>query len=349
MPPAVSIPDPQRPPGERVARKRTIAFLIGLGGSVLLVGGIEVGCRIALHARDRTESNVEGEYLREDPDLGYTLLPGSRVHAWSRLGSETIYDAYYNIDSLGHRVTLSGDPGAKRTVAFIGGSFVFGEGLDDDQTLPSAYALASPQDHVINLGIPGHGPNHVLARLERGELESLLSNETPSIVVYVFIDAHVARCVGSFFITTRFGRRAPYYRLDATSVCRVGDFESGRPLRSLLYRVLRKSAALEWSGFDWPRSDAADSLELTARVVQRCAQTFEEQVPGGRFVFVAYPGARLASAVLARAELPPMSVLDYTDLFDPASPGHSLAHDGHPSQHANRILAESLAQDLASR
>jgi hypothetical protein len=331
------------------ARPRIAALLLGLVASSLLLAGIEISAHVALHNASTRSAKVEGEYLLEDQDLGYVLRPESRVRAWSRIEGETIYDVHYSIDSQGHRVTLSKGEPPTRTVAFIGCSFVFGEGLEDGETLASAYAALCPQDEVINLGIPGHGPNHLLARLERNELARLPTKASPTIVAYVFIDSHVDRCVGSFFVSMRFGRRAPYWRPDDAGVFRAGDFESGRPLRTFLYRILRKSAALEWIGFDWPPTGAPDSLEVTARVVRACAESFAIRAPEGKFVVIAYPGARFAAAVVAQAGVPPSSFLDYSGLFDPAAPEYSILHDGHPSPKANRTLAKELARDLAVR
>lgn len=81
-------------------------------------------------------------FLTDDPDLGYRILPLERrlESVLKRADGSVIYDVGYSIDRNGLRVTAEGKPPA---VWFFGDSFTFGEGVEDDETLPAAYR-ASP-------------------------------------------------------------------------------------------------------------------------------------------------------------------------------------------------------------
>ena len=83
--------------------------------------------------------------------LGYSYKPSekgitSKYVAVDEINSikDILYDVTYNIDDFGNRVSLS--PARQnngRSVIFVGGSFTFGEGLEDSETLPSLFALKS--------------------------------------------------------------------------------------------------------------------------------------------------------------------------------------------------------------
>ena len=106
--------------------------------------------------------------------LGYAATPSKSVHAWKIVGNDRVYDVTYSTDSHGFRVTPGFDPGASiaGTIAFFGGSFVFGEGLDDNETLP--YHLAAHlgfRYRIVNAGFSGYGPHQMLRLLELDGLE----------------------------------------------------------------------------------------------------------------------------------------------------------------------------------
>ena len=64
------------------------------------------------------------------------------------------YSNVANIDDLGGR-RVSVRPGTRRILPFMGDSFTFGIGVEDDETFVSQIALKLTDYRVLNLGIPG--------------------------------------------------------------------------------------------------------------------------------------------------------------------------------------------------
>jgi hypothetical protein len=336
--------------GQRLAefirrRRRWAALVFGFVFACLLVGMVELAFR-AIKPNAPGVVKETGHFVEPDPLLGYRLLPGAEADASATFGAETIYKTHYSIDALGHRRTAASPAAPKRAVAFFGCSFTFGEGLTDGETLASQYALHAPDRVPVNLGVPGHGPNHMLARLEDDRPLGLPDCPEPPLGVYLYMDAHVDRCVGAMYIVNHFGADAPYYDYADGRVTRLGDFLRARPARSVTYWLLGKSATLEHFGFNWPPAGRASSLELTGDVVARAAEEFKRRT-GGELAMAVYPGCRFGRAVGERAKAGGVRVLDYTDLFDPAKPGFAFPHDGHPAPPAMAQLATRLAADLA--
>ena len=113
-------------------------------------------------------SDYVQQYFTSSDDLGPLARPG--VHSSRKLASdgELIYDVRYSIGEDGLRITPGGDagPGAAMRINFFGGSFTFGEGLNDDETLPYFVAAELQAIAVKNYGFHGYGPHQALAILQ---------------------------------------------------------------------------------------------------------------------------------------------------------------------------------------
>ena len=87
-------------------------------------------------------------------------------------------------------------PDATDTYLFIGDSFIFGQGLRDDETMPSQFTkLNAPAARSVNLGVPGYGPNHLVRAFEAGLLDRYAGQRVKAVVTWI-IPAHLARVTG---------------------------------------------------------------------------------------------------------------------------------------------------------
>lgn len=146
-----------------------------------------------------------------------------------------IYDVAYTIDESLLRRTVSSESGP--TIAFFGDSFTFGEGVDDDETMPQSFAdLTERRFHVLNLGFPGYGPNQALYAIESGAFDTLLGSD---IRLFVLMTApwHAERTA----CKAPFALRGPAYRLQNGRVIYDGACSEGP---SLLLREWIQNTAL---------------------------------------------------------------------------------------------------------
>lgn len=95
-------------------------------------------------------------------------LDGVPVKEWFAPGSvyrqvSNEYNAITTITKKGHRVPgVEGNP----DVVFLGDSFTYGFGLNDDETFSSIYCMRR-QQQCVNLGMPGSGTLRQVKRLEK--------------------------------------------------------------------------------------------------------------------------------------------------------------------------------------
>ncbi len=169
----------------------------------------------------------EGSYLQAfhvpHAELGYAITPQRR-----RLRSvlkdregNLIYDVSYSIDRFGRRAmpTVSEKP----TVYFFGGSFTFGEGVDDTETLPEQIRRLTGFN-VVNWGVPGYGPHQMLRQLQT-ENFSKTQVSPPALAVFLLLTGHIDRAAGR----APWDDHGPRFDVNGRSVRWVGRLDEQTP------------------------------------------------------------------------------------------------------------------------
>jgi hypothetical protein len=158
---------------------------------------MELAYRIWLYSRsnniwfltklDASNRDIYG-FLADDPVTGYS--PANKtvvIPEWN--GAQiTIRD--------GVRVNPSFEPNSSsRAIVAVGDSFVFGEGVSDDESWPAILEQRLNQ-RVVNGGVSGYGPLQAVLRAEQ-----LINKRTPSAVILsILVDQDLPR---DRFITDR--------------------------------------------------------------------------------------------------------------------------------------------------
>ena len=107
------------------------------------------------HGVGLVKSTDPSEWLQPDPNLGYRPIPNNVVIATATYGGDTIYRATYSIGADSTRVTPPAPPEGSLYL-FMGDSFMFGQGLEDDQHLAAQFAKVNDlKVHTINFSAPG--------------------------------------------------------------------------------------------------------------------------------------------------------------------------------------------------
>jgi hypothetical protein len=335
-------------------KKRGIAPVLAALVSLLLCAGFLSGLEAFfgfLNARRPPGPTkvYEGEYLdpgafyRSDAELGIALRPDTSVQCRLQIDQRQVWDARYSTDEFGRRTTvLPANTQPDKCAVFFGCSFLFGEGSNDDQTIPSAFAAFAPQYRAYNYGVPGYGTQQMLAILESSRLSQEVS-ERSGLGIYLYLeDVHEARVVGDMDIVNGFGADFPHYCVNADqTVTRHGTFTTGRPVTQWLYSVLGGSQTRAWLGLNFPRRSEAH-YALTAAVVKNARDLFLSQFPGSRFVVAVYPKPGLHRKSLRLMVDAGVEVVDLSTLFDPGAEEMHFAGDGHPTPLANQTVAEAL-------
>ena len=255
------------------------AVWINLAAVVITLGALE----LYLHSRETERmagSYTEGYYVEHEV-LGYCPAAGRESRAIKYHGEELVYDVNYRIDRRGLRVSPPAqDPSACGSVLFFGGSVTFGEGVQDDQTMPYVTGERTDGRYAIdNFGFHGYGPHQMLAALELGIVDETVG-EPFSYVIYQGIPAHVARSAGR----ARWDRHGPKFVLDSNGKpVYSGPFDDKLP-RSVhwLRKQLDKSAFYRWSG-TLQREATPEEIALYTAIVAAARDAVSRKFPDAEF------------------------------------------------------------------
>jgi hypothetical protein len=284
-----------------------------------------------------------------DDVLGWRM-PSGTMEATEYRGERTIYDVRYSIDSSGWRVTSHHRTGEGREcVLFFVDSFTFGEGVNDDEALPSLVSRqVDERFRVFSLSAPGYGAEHMLATIESGKVEALRCR--PAHAIYQAQVHHVFRAAGM-------GNswRAPRYELDEHGAPRSKGPGRALPVVGLLERQLGKSHLYRaLAPARWPSSS---DVKRYLAIVRRSKTLLEERYPGMRFSILVWGTTSLSRANPALYDefyRGILKIVPDAPLAEDILPGyrsHPLqfqldAADPHPSAAANRALARYIVDSL---
>jgi hypothetical protein len=340
-------------------------FIIGVGFTILLIIGLE---RVVIYRLNHApppahtatvpeappppptfEGSYTENFFQDDSLLGYKPQPNTQVNSIKRQGDEILYSVTYSIDQHSRRVTPQPDEDSRsKFMLLFGDSFTFGEGVNDDDTLAYHLAQLAPGYRVYNYGFSGYGPQQMLAFLQQPSFPAPISEAT-GVGIYVFIDGHVERAIGSMYVYNAWGADMPYYTLNwRGQLERKGSFRSGRPIVSTLYSWLGETEFARYFNLNIPGTLQSGHFWLTARIIAEARDEFKKQYPDSKFYVVIYPdeGDYYEDIAPYFAEFQ-LTVLNYDEWLKlDAETGTAIKGDGHPTGAAHKQVAEWITQDL---
>ena len=277
-------------------------------------------------------------YHSGDPDLGYANEPNIVVSASKRArDGSTLYDVKYSIDERGLRKTV---PWNDNGVVFFGDSFVFGEGLNDEEALPQMFSTLSGRC-ALNFAVSGFGPHHMLREMETGRLEALGVTRPQAIIYTILPQFHVSRAAG----LAPWDQKGPRYEVIDGEAKYVGSFAE---TRSLLDRTMSSSAvdAAVLKKYPAASDSEADRQRFIAILLK--ARKLAQQKYHAPFLILFWDAA-LADDVKKNAEWiarklreNKFATLRLSTVRGLGNPDSYIPVDYHPNGKGNMLLARAV-------
>ncbi len=331
---------------------RMLAFLIGIVFSIIMLIFAEgVFLFLNIYKNKDMPQSVERyseKFNQSDELLGYKPPPNVQVSTIKKIEEKTVYNVIYSSDDYSRRITpVSNRKNRTNFVLFFGGSYTFGESVNDNETLPFYYSEFASHYMPYNYCYLGYGPQEMLAKLQSGELNKEI-NEEHGILIYCFITSHIDRAIGSSYVVNNWGREMPYYTIDNNDrLIRKGNFTSGRPLLSFMYWLMGKSQILIYLHLKFPIKINDDHINLTSKIIEESRNTFREKFNSNDFYVLLYPTkSKNVKSLIPYFKGAGIKILDYSNLIDMTKKEFSIEGDGHPTAKAHKIVAVKLAEDL---
>jgi hypothetical protein len=157
----------------------------------------------------------------------------------------------------------------------VGDSFMFGQCLDDAETIPARIEQDLPGSEVINLGVMGYGHGQMLSRLRRDGLVY-----EPDVVLLGFVSADMSRNRLSFrdYAKPRYRLRGGKLVLTNVPVGEPDDWEGGLRIWNF--------AGMLWDAAR-PEALAREEVALTGALLD--AMAADAQRVGAHFAVIQFP------------------------------------------------------------
>lgn len=223
------------------------------------------------------------KYRTDDPDLSSRLIPGvTSEHRVLAADGTEMFNVVYSVDHDGSRL-MPHRPATGSRWACFGGSFCFGLGLNDEETIAARLQSARPDVRVFNYGIEAQGTGDASIYLRR----VLQQHPETEVCVYFMIYDHFRRVACPDSLTASFGAPKPRFVLEDGSpkfLGKAGDTLSS--FHKINVKLLRQSRIHSRLFGSW--STTVEVQELTASLIMGMKHVCDA-APLCRFLLVILP------------------------------------------------------------
>lgn len=291
---------------------------------------------------------TEGVIIRNHNVLGYAPLPGSNASHAKYFNNELIFNVKYKINSDGLRISPPYNNGELLgSILFFGGSFTYGTGLNDTETMPYQTGIKTHGKYYIyNFGFRGYGPHHMLAAIEHGMVEKIVKFR-PKYAIYQALIGHIGRAAGLAFWDTY----GPKYVLNKDGkVVYEGNLNqwlvAGLKESFILKKMMRKKLG--------SASFSSKYVNLFIEIIDKSRKRLEIRYPGCEFhvIFRGSENHNTSIEVLQKLKGRGIRVHLISDIFKYSTISFRRSelkiseHDPHPSYLANKIIADYIASKI---
>jgi len=286
--------------------------------------------------------SISNLYFQTHKILGYAPKKGIQIRAQKSYRNELLYNVQYTIDKNGLRTGFNHRQEPKKTaVLFFGGSFTFGEGVNDNETMPYRFEEKGIFK-AFNFGFHGYGPHQMLAILENEMEKSIVSDTPPKYAVYQAIAGHVDRCAGRAW----WDQSGPRYRLNEKSeAIYQGPFQNFLMSRFITV-MTRSNLVRKWLSSSAKFTSIAD-IDLFIGIVNKSKSLFEKRY-GGQFYVLLWPSdSQLYKAILSKLKTKQIKVIKIEDILSDIEKHRiRFPYENHPNQLAHDKIATYLLKFL---
>ncbi len=270
-------------------------------------------------------------------------------HSRFSLGKKLIYDKSYKTDKFGRRESLQTEGSNKNFLIFLGGSFVFGEGVNDDETLPSQMAKNLPAISAYNYGVPGAGLAPTVSLVLNKKFKEEIK-EKDGIVLYFYFDFDLLRLIPTFSQGSMdYMKEQLFLEENGEGVNIVKPSRWDISAKLATYRLLSKSNFVRSLNIDFPTPNE-NHLKLFVKGIEAIRNKLKKDIGYKKFYVVALPDSSQTyfPSIRSYLEEAKLAYLDFSDLrmgeLIKERPYYEC--DGHPTPETNAFIAKEIAKFL---
>jgi len=303
-----------------------------------------------LKKRGTVKFNPKGFHKLDDV-LGYRLEKNYRGKVKKIRGSEVIFDVTYTTDSIGMRIS----PPSKKIknqpcILFFGGSYTFGAGVNDQETMPYRVGVRTGESfRVFNFGVGAYGPHQMLSAIERGLVKNAIQC-APKHIFYQGIWDHVRRSAGRALWT----HPGPQYAVGKQGeAIYSGMFDPDKLWPGQITKLLYKSFIYS-KIFRYKRANSRNNFLLFHAIVRKARDLLKVHYPQALFHIIywdkkdRFAGDKKLVDRFKRDQIPVHLISNILPgfHFNPAIYKIRLPYEEHPNAQAHDLIAQYIAENI---
>jgi hypothetical protein len=156
--------------------------------------------------------------------FGWGLSIERKVINIMKLDKKVLYDKVYYTDKSGFRRVDSNKSKAKSHLIIGGGSFVFGDGLNQNETVMHHLGLKYPKKNIYPIGLPGFSPAQTWLLFNQMKPRKWIKESEGDLVIMHF-NFHRERICGSKSYLTWTSKKGPYLKKVNDKIEYQGSFK----------------------------------------------------------------------------------------------------------------------------
>ena len=326
------------------------AIWFNLSFIILVFALIEIYSTLSLHGwiqGFKFEGSYTQNYFTADDILGYAPNKGITVNSKLSIKGKQYYDVAYTINDKGLRISPPSD--RHRCVLFFGDSFTFGEGLEDNETLPYLVGELS-KAQVYNFGFHGYGPHQMLAAIEQGMLDKIVDCQ-PSLIAYEGFIGDIYRSAGR----APWDRHGPKYAIAANGTVKYQGHFDDNFTKSKAIAFIKEQVEKSYfykKFFKYNVLIDGKDIKLFVEIVNASYARLREKYPNADFHVLFwdnYPENKLSKQVIAGLSSKSFQL----DLISQILPNfwenesrYEIPDEQHPNALANQYIAEYMVEEI---
>ena len=244
----------------------------------------------------------------------------------------------YTVNNFGHRISPHID-NVNNCLLFHGGSIVFGQSVNDNETLPyRTFEKLNNKFLVFNFGFNGYGPHQFLAKIENNYLEEL--NKCNNLfVIYLYIQDHIGRVAGK----RSWGDKSPRYIYNQDKLIHKGFF-SDYPFKLIM--KIRKNIRNSYSMSKIINIDAIDlnDKKLFIKLIDRIEKKISLKFNRVNFLYIIWQPKEEKDNIIYQ-KLKQKNNLEINTLNIPEQyKKNGIPGDNHPTKEFYEILSREVVK-----
>jgi len=301
------------------------------------------------------EERLEFEKWRSmDKVLGIINHPNQivRHQLFKREGDSIryIFDVAYHSDKFGKRKTPIPVENTREAAAlFLGGSFAYGDGCNQEETLPFFFSKMSRKLVSYNFGVGATGTNVMLWHLKNRDFKAEV-REPVKYIFYVYMTDHIRR-------STYVIEGDPFYYMKDSRIHSTGDLKEKNPL-SFFERIAKGINKTQFSKIfskNLVPEINNERVKYTCELIEEAKRVSGRKFPNSKFYVIMHPLGpyhghetietyiNYMTSCLAEKSI---SYFEFYDFFKTEYKKYIYEHDRHPNPLGNKTLVKLIIKKL---